>query len=83
MSYPDTPDSRIVAQPVDDFPFFWEEVSVENPITIKEDERFSEPRTAVREPPRQPPAIETRPVLQSIENLQKFENSAFRQLCFD
>ena len=41
MNYPVTPDSRFVAQPVDDFLFPWEEEgSVENPITIDEDARF-------------------------------------------
>ena len=81
MNYPEIPDSRYVAQPVDDFLFPWEEEgSVENPITIEEDEGFSEPRTLVSEPPRQPPAMEQRPVLRSIENLQNFENSAARQL---
>ena len=44
MNYPDTPDSRNVAQPVDDFLFPWEEGPVENPITIEEDEGFSAPR---------------------------------------
>ena len=41
--YPDNPDSRYVAQPVDGFLFPWEEEgSVENPINIEEDEGFSE-----------------------------------------
>ena len=35
MNYTDTPESRYVAQPVDDFLFPWEEESVENPITIE------------------------------------------------
>ena len=81
MNYPEIPDSRYVEQPVDGFLFPWEEEgSVENPITIDEDEGFSEPRTPVSEPPRQPHAMEARPVLRSIENLQNFENSAARQL---
>ena len=79
--YPDNPDSRYVAQPVDGFLFPWEEEgSVENPINIEEDEGFSEGRTPVSEPPRQPPAREARPALQFVEKLQKFENSAARQL---
>ena len=46
MNYPDTPDSKYVAQPVNDFLFPWEEAgSAENPITLEEDERFSETRT--------------------------------------
>ena len=46
MNYPDTPDSIYVAQPVDDFIFRWEEAeSVENPITIDEDDGFSETMT--------------------------------------
>ena len=81
MNYPEILDSRYVAQPVDDFLFPWEEEgSVENPITIEEDEGFSEPRTPVSEPPRQPPAMEARPVMRAIDNLQNFENSAVRQL---
>ena len=75
MNYPEILGSRYVAQPVGDFLFPWEEEgSVENPNTIEEDEGFSEQRTPVSEPPRQPPAIEARPVLRSIENLQNFEN---------
>ena len=64
MIYPVTPDSRYVAQPVNDFLFPWEETgSAENPITIEEDEGFSETMT--------PPAPQqTRPALRSIENLQ-------------
>ena len=53
---------------------------MENPITIEEGEGFSEPRTPVSEPPRQPPAMEARPVMRAIDNLQNFENSAVRQL---
>ena len=57
MNYPETPDSRYVAQPFDDFLLPWEEGSVDNPITIEEDEGFSEPRTPVSEPP----VMEARP----------------------
>ena len=76
MNYPEIPDSRFVAQPVDHFLVPWEEGSVDNPITIDGDEGFSEPRTPVSEQP----VMEARPPLRSIENLQKFENSAARQL---
>ena len=80
MNYPETPDSRYVAQPFHDFLFPWEEGSVDKPITIEEYEGISEPRSPVSEPPRQPPAMEARPVLRSIEILRSFENSAARQL---
>ena len=41
MNYFEVPDSRYLAQPVDGFLFPWEEEgSVENPITIEEDEGF-------------------------------------------
>ena len=53
---------------------------MDNLITIEEDEEFSEPRTPVSEPPRQPPVMEARPALRSIENLQNYENSAAWQL---
>ena len=78
--YPEIPDSRFVAQPVDDFLFPWEEDigSAEKPITIDEDEGFSETMTPHINPPQQPPAMETRPALRSIENLQN--SSAARQL---
>ena len=76
MNYPETPDSRYVAQPFDDFLFPWEEESVDNPITIEEDEGFSEPRTPVSKPL----LMKARPALRSIENLQNFENSDARQL---
>ena len=76
MNYPEIADSRYVAQPFDDFLFPWEEGSVDNPITIEEDKGFSVPRTPVSEPP----VMEARPALRSIENLQSFENSAARQL---
>ena len=66
--------SRYVAQPFDDFLLPWEEGSVDNPITIEEDEGFSEPRNPVSEPP----VMEARPALRSIENLQN--SSAARQL---
>ena len=79
MNYPEIPDSRFVAQPVDDFLFPWEEEgSVENPITIDEDEGFSETMTTQNTPSQQPPAMEPRPALRSIENLQN--SSAARQL---
>ena len=77
MNYPETPDSRYVAQPFDDFLFLREMGSVDNPITIEEDEGFSEPRTQVTKPSRQPPVREARPALRSIENLQN--SSAARQ----
>ena len=76
MNYPEIPDSRFVAQPVDDFLFPWEEAgSAENPITIDEDEGFSETMTPPA--PQQPPAMVFRPALRSIENLQN--SSAARQ----
>ena len=46
MNYPEIPDSRFVAQLVDDFLFPWEEAGLaDNPITIDEDEGFSETMT--------------------------------------
>ena len=72
MNYPEILDSIYVAQPVNDLPFPWDEGSMDNPITIEEDDGFSEPRTPVSEP--------ARPVLRSIENLQNFKSSAARQL---
>ena len=75
-NYPQTPESRYVAQPLDDFLFPLEVGSVDNPMTIEEDEGFSEPRTPVSEPP----VMQARPALHSIENLPNFENSAARQL---
>ena len=46
MNYSEIPDSRYVAQPFDDFLFSWEEEgSVDNPITMDEDEGFSETMT--------------------------------------
>ena len=67
MNYPDTPDSRYVDQPVDDFLFPWEEAgSAENTITIDEDEGFSE--TMI--PPALQQPLQARPALRSIENLQ-------------
>ena len=49
MNYPEIPDSRFVGQLVDDFFFPWEdERSVENPITIDEDEGFSETMTLLK-----------------------------------
>ena len=74
MNYPEPPDSRYVAQPVDDFLFPCEEAgSAENTITIDADEGFSETMT----PPALQQPLQARPALRSIENLQ---NS--RQLFF-
>ena len=79
MNYPEIPDSRFVAQPVEVFLFPWEAAgSAENPITIDEDEGFSETMTPQNTPPQQPPAMEPRLALRSIENLQN--SSAGRQL---
>ena len=80
MNYPETPDSRYVTQPFDDFLFLWEEGYVDNTITIEENEGFSEPGFPVSEPPRQPTVMAARPALRSIVNLLTFENSAARQL---
>ena len=78
MNYLEIPDSRFVAQPVDDFLIPWEEAGLaENPITVDEDEGFSETTTPQKTPPQQPPAMEPRPALRSIENLQN--SSAARQ----
>ena len=67
MNYPDTPDSRYVAQPIDDFLFPWEEAGAdENSITIDEDEGFSETMT----PPAPQQSLQPRPALRSIEKLQ-------------
>ena len=79
MNYSEIPDSRFVAQPVDDFLFPWEEAGLaENPITLDEDEGFSETMTPQNTPPKQPPAMEPLPALRSIEKLQN--SSAARQL---
>ena len=79
INYPDTPDSKYVAQQVEDFLFPWEEAgSAENPITIDEDEGFLETMTPQNTPPQQPSAIELRPALRSIENLHN--SSAALQL---
>ena len=79
MNYPEIPDSRFVDQPFDDFLFLWEKAgSAENPITIDEDEGFSETMTTQNTPPQQPPAMEPRPVLRFIENVQN--SSAAREL---
>ena len=52
MNYPEIPDSRFVAQPVDDFLFPWKEAgSAENHITIDEVEGFSESMTPQNTPP--------------------------------
>ena len=44
--------------------------SAKNPITIDEDECFSETMTPQNPPPQQTPAMEPRSALRSIENLQ-------------
>ena len=81
MNYPDTPEPRYVAHSDYHFLFSWEdEASVENPINIEEDDGFSQPRNLVTEPSSQPLAMDTRPASRSIENLQKIEISAARQL---
>ena len=53
MSYPEIPDSRYVAQQVNNFLFPWEREmgSAENPITIDGDEGFSETKTPQNTPP--------------------------------
>ena len=79
MKGPETPGSRYVAQPFDDFLFPWEEGSMDNPITIEEDEGFSEPRIPVSEPPRQPPGMEARPALCSIENFLSFHMKTWKK----
>ena len=80
MNNPDISDSRFVAQPVDDFLFPWEEEmgSTGFPITIDEDKGFSESMA----PPtlQQPPAMESRPALRCIKNLQ---NSYVARQLFD
>ena len=73
MNYPETPDSKYVAQPSTIFSFH-------GPITVEEDEGFSELRTPVSEPPGQPPMLETRTALRFLENLQ---NSSAAQQFFD
>ena len=79
MNYPEILDSRFVAQPVNDFFFSREEAeSAENPMTIDEDEGFSETMTPQNTPPQQPAAMEPRSALRSIENLRN--SSAARQL---
>ena len=40
MNYPETSDSRYVAQPFDDYHFRWEKESMDNSISIEEDEGF-------------------------------------------
>ena len=66
MNYPEIPDSRFVAQPIDAFLFPWEEAgSAENPITIDEDEGLL--LTMTPPTPQQP--LQPRPALRSIENL--------------
>ena len=81
MNYPEIPDSRFVAQQVNNFLFPWEEAGLaENTITIDEDEGFSETMTPQNTHPQQPPAMEHRPALPSIENLQ---NSFSARQLFD
>ena len=81
MKYTKVPDSRFVAQPVDDFLFPWEEAgSAESLIKIDEDEGFSETMTPQNTPPQQLPAMEPRPALRAIENLQ---NSTAARKLFD
>ena len=66
MNYPEIPDSRFVAQPIDAFLFPWEEAgSAENPITIDEDEGLLLAMT----PPTPQQPLQPRPALGSIENL--------------
>ena len=79
MNYPEIPDSRIVAQPVDDVVFPCEEAaSAKNPISMDKNEGFSETMTPQNTPPQQLTAMELRPALRFIENLQN--SSAARQL---
>ena len=67
MNYTDTPGSRYVAQSVNNFLFPWEEAgSAANPITLEEDEGFSETKT----PPAPQQPLQPRPALRSLENLQ-------------
>ena len=80
-NYPEIPDSRFVTQPVDVFLIPWEEAgSAENPITIDEDVGFSEIMTPKNYRLQQAAAVESRPVLRSIENLQ---NSSYARQLFD
>ena len=74
MNYSQIPDSRYVAQPVNDSLFPWEEemASTENPITIDEDEGFSVTMTPQNNPTPQPPAMKTRPALRTIETSELF-----------
>ena len=67
MNYAEIPDPTYVAQPDDDFLFFWEEEmgSAENPITIDEDEGFSELMRPRNTPQQQTAAKEFRPALRS------------------
>ena len=46
--------------------------SAKNPITIDEDEGFSDTMTPQNFHPQQTPAMEPQPALRSIENLQNF-----------
>ena len=66
MNYADTPDFIYVDQPVENLLFPWEQAgSAENPITIDEDEGFSETMT----PPALRHSLQPRPPLRSIQNL--------------
>ena len=62
MEVPEVLDFRYVAQPVEDFLFPWEGAgSAKNPITMDEDEGFSERMTA----PQQSPAMKHPPTRHS------------------
>ena len=77
MNYPEIPDSRFVAQPVDDLRFPCEEAgSAENPITIDEGEGFSETMAPQNTPPHELPAMEPRPALRSLENFLNSSSAA-------
>ena len=75
MKYTEFPDLRYLAKPFDDFLLPCEEIYVENLITIEEDEGFSQPNSPVCYSPRQPPVMEARHGLCSIENLQLLDSS--------
>ena len=85
MNYAEIPDSRFVAQPVEDFLFPWEEAgSAEKPIIKDEDECFSELMTPQNTPPQQPPAMQPRQALRSIENsrtLLLLDSSSIKCFC--
>ena len=80
MNYPEIPDSRFVAQPVDDFLFPWEEEgSVKNPIRIDEDEGFSETMTPPA--PQQSPAMEPRLAQRTSRTLLLLDSSLIKCFC--